>query len=456
MDIRDLSISRREAIRRGLAGTAAWLAAGAATTQARAAEQPPKAKARSVIQIWLNGAPAQTDTFDPKPEAGSDYCGPLSHPIATNVPGIRIGESLPELAKVADKYSLIRSLKLHKEGYGHETAAYLMLTGREPGSRFVYPSIGAMISLLKGYDAGYKGLIPPNIVITSPTGRFSEVGFLGPRYQSFATGGNPMEKKFAVEGVVAPGVSDEQQKQRRALLRKLDTLGASAKGDATLTAFYQSEEQAYDMILGDGAKAFDLSEEGEKMRERYDTKITYAPWLMRTKFGQCCLAARRLVERGVPYIMINWIWHNWDTHSGHFEAMRTLLPMLDRAVAALLSDLSERGLLESTIVWCGGEHGRTPKVNYASNAGRDHWTRSFSHLIAGGGFKGGQVVGATDAKGEDVKDRPVYPGDLLASIYELMGFDPLGKLPNPMGLPLTITPNPSEGIPLMGRLKEIM
>ncbi len=192
------------------------------------------------------------------------------------------------------------------------------------------------------------------------------------------------------------------------------------------------------------------------MRKRYDTTISYAPWLMRTKYGQCCLAARRLVERGVPYITINWNWANWDTHSGHFEAMRTLLPMLDRGVSTLLADLSERGLLKSTLVWCCGEHGRTPKVNWASNAGRDHWTRCFSVLVAGGGFKGGQVVGASDAKGEDVKDRPVYPGDLLGSIYELMGIDPEGKLPNPMGLPLTITPNPSEGIPLMGRLKEIM
>jgi len=337
---------------------------------------------------------------------------------------------------------------------GHETAAYLTQTGRRPGDRLVFPCAGAVVSLFKGYDAGYQGLIPPYIVITQTQGRFSEAGFLGPRYQPFATGGDPAQQRFMVEGVTSQGVSDQQQQDRRDLLRKLDTLGPTAKGNAALAAFYQSEEQAYDMILGDGAKAFDLSQEKDEVRERYDVK--WPTWTSRTRFGQSCLAARRLVEHGVPYVTINW-W-GWDTHNRNFEAMRQLLPDLDRGLATLLADLSEHGLLESTIVWCCGEFGRTPKIDWQPpwNGGRGHYGNVFSAVVAGGGFKGGQVVGSSDARGEEVKDRPVYPCDLIGSIYELMGINPDGPLPNPLGLALTVTPSAADGIPMAGRLKEIM
>jgi uncharacterized protein (DUF1501 family) len=257
-----------------------------------------------------------------------------------------------------------------------------------------------------------------------------------------------------VEGVIAPGISDQQQKDRRELLRQLDALGHSAPGDARLTAFYQSVEQAYDMILGDGAKVFDLSQEKDNLRQRYG----HPPWSEKAlhTFGQACLVARRLVERGVPYITINY--PGWDTHNNHFQTMRTKLPELDQGMATLLQDLSDRGLLDSTIVWWSGEFGRTPKIDWAPpwNGGRNHHGQVFSAVLAGGGFKGGCVVGASDAKGEEVKERPVYPCDLLGSIYERMGIDPDGKLPNPMGLELTVTPSAAEGIPRGGRLKEIM
>ncbi|MEK7753372.1 MAG: DUF1501 domain-containing protein, partial [Acidobacteriota bacterium] len=390
------------------------------------------------------GGPAHLDTFDPKPEAGNDYCGSLSNTIPTNVSGIRIGELLPLLAKQADKYSIIRSMTHGVNA--HETASYMVQTGRMSGGRDVYPSVGAVVSLLKGYAAGYKGLIPPYIVLTEPQGRFSEAGFLGSRYKPFATGGDPGQARFAVEGVVAPGISDQRQQNRREYLRKLNSLEHAMKGDAQLAASEQAESQAYDLILGDAGKVFDLSQEKDELKERYG----------RNTFGQSCLVARRLVERGVPYVTINY--KGWDTHKQHFQIMRRKLPELDKGMATLLQDLSERGLLESTIVWWGGEFGRTPRVLWEApwNGGRNHFGKVFSTVVAGGGFKGGQVVGASDAKGEEVKDRPVYPVDLIASMYELLGIDPGGKLPHPMGQAARVTPTAADGVTMGGRLKEIM
>jgi len=444
-------ISRREALARGLAGAAGLMMAGGPAA-ALAAAQPSKGKAKSVIQIWAAGGPPHLDTFDPKPEAGNDYCGPLGKPIATNVDGIRIGELLPMLARQADKYSIIRSMTHGNNG--HETASYLTQTGRRPGDRLVYPCAGAVVSLFKGYDGGYQGLIPPYVVLTQTQGRFSEAGFLGPKYQPFATGGDPSQQRFMVEGVTSQGVSDEQQKHRRELLRKLDTLGATAKGHPALKVFYESEEQAYDMILGDGAKAFDLSQEDPKLRSLYGHPTWSETSYLR--LGQACLAARRLVERGVPYVTINH--GGWDTHTDNFRAMQQKLPELDQALATLLEDLAQRGLLETTVVWWCGEFGRTPKIDWQApwNGGRNHYGNVFSAVVAGGGFKGGRVVGSSDARGEEVKDRPVYPCDLLGSIYELLGIDPDGPLPNPLGTALTVTPSAADGIPMAGRLKEIM
>ena len=402
------------------------------------------APAKSVIQIWMWGGPSHLATFDTKPDAGNDYCGPLNHPIATNVPGITICELLPLLAKQADKYSIIRSMPHGINA--HETAAYTVQTGRISGGRDVYPSVGAVVSLFKGYNAGYKGLIPPYIVLTEPQGRFSEAGFLGARYKPFATGGNPAQGRFAVEGVVAPGISDERQRTRRELLHQLDTLERAMHGDAELTANAQAEQQAYELILGDAGKVFDLSQEKEDLRDRYG----------RNTFGQSCLVARRLVERGVPYVTINY--KGWDTHKQHFQAMRRQLPEMDKGMATLLQDLSDRGLLGTTMVWWSGEFGRTPRVQWEPpwNGGRGHYGQVFSAVLAGGGFKGGRVVGASDAKGEQVKERPVYPIDLIASIYELLGIVLNARLPHPLGEDARVLPTAAEGVPTAGRLKEIM
>jgi hypothetical protein len=409
---------------------------------ARAALQP--AKAKSVIQIWMWGGPTHLDIFDPKPEAGYDYCGPLDKPIATNVDGIRIGELLPELAKQADKFSIIRSMTHGVNA--HETASYMVQTGRPSGGGIVYPCVGAVVSRFKGYDAGYAGLIPPYIVLTEPQGRFSEAGFLGSRYKPFATGGDPAAPRFAVEGVVAQGISDRRQQGRRDLLRQLNTLGQAVPDDPQLTALKQSEDQAYDLILGDGGKVFDLSQEDQALRDRYG----------RSTFGQSCLMARRLVEQGVRFVTINY--KGWDTHKQHFQIMRRKLPELDRGLATLLQDLSDHGLLESTIVWWSGEFGRTPKVLWDPpwNGGRGHYGRVFSAVVAGGGFQGGRVVGASDARGEDVKDRPVYPWDLIGSMYELLGIDTDATLRHPQGLTVRVTPSAADGLESGGLLEEIM
>lgn len=402
--------------------------------------------AKAVIQVWLAGGPPHTDTFDPKPESGSDYTGPLGKTNATNVPGIQIGELLTELSQVADKYSLIRSMTHGVNG--HETASYLTQTGRMPG-RLVYPAAGAVVTAFKGFPENQtdakENLIPPYIVLTSPQGRFSEAGFMGIKYKPFATGGDPNAARFAVEGIIAPDLSDAQQMRRRELLGNLNSLSAAIKSEDSLSVAMQSRDEAYDLIIGDAGKVFDLSTESDEVRTRYG----------RTKFGQSCLAARRLIEAGTKFVTINH--GGWDTHKDHFPSMRRKLPELDRGLGTLIADLDDRGLLDSTIVWCIGEFGRTPKVASESpwNGGRHHFGAVFSYLVAGGGFRGGQIVGESDGRGERVKDRPVYPGDLIGTMYELLGIDPEASLPHPMGEFVRATPGADEGMKSGGRLKEI-
>ena len=437
-----MSMTRRHVIRAGIAGAASLWVAGRSGGRLRAAA--PSGRARAVIQIWMWGGPSHLDTFDPKPAAGYDYCGALAKAIPTNVDGIQIGELLPLLAKQADKFSILRGMTHGINA--HETASYAVQTGRTPGDRLVYPGAGAIVSMLRGYSAGYSGLIPPYIVLSELQGRFSESGFLGPRYAPFATGGDPAQTPFAVQGVITPGMTDERQRSRRDLLRALNTLGTAVGGNASIEAFAKAEDQAYELILGESGKVFDLAQESDEMRERYG----------RNTFGQSCLVARRLVERGVPYITINY--KGWDTHKQHFQIMRQRLPQLDKGFAALLQDLSERGLLDSTIVWWGGEFGRTPRVLWEPpwNGGRGHWGSAFSTVLAGGGFKGGHVIGASDARGEEVKDRPVAPADVVGSIFEQLGLDLDTKLPNPDGLDIRLVPSSPDGARTSGRLQEIM
>ena len=441
-------ISRREAIQRGLCGAGGlFLADRLGSNGFAAAAKPSKArsevKAKSVIQIFLWGGMSHNDTWDPKPESGSDYMGEFGDVIPTNVDGIQLCSLFPNLAKQADKYSLIRSMTHGVNG--HETAAYLMQTGHTSGERLAYPSVGAIFALLKGPD--YKGMLPPYVVLTKPQGRFSEEGFLGPSFKPFGTGGNPNSERFEVEGIVARSITDARQKARRELLEKMNTMGHAMAAHPQLVAAERAKEQAYELILGAGKEVFELSKEKPALRDRYG----------RHTFGQDCLAARRMVEAGVPYVVINYP-GGWDTHKNHFQTMRRQVPELDQGLAALLEDLKDRGLLDSTLVWCCGEFGRGPKVDYQPpwNGGRNHYGKVFSVLVAGGGFKGGHVVGSSTAKAEEVKDRPVYPADLLGSIYQLAGIDATAKLPHPLGLEAHVLPTAAEGVKSAGLLTEIM
>ncbi len=439
-------LSRREALRHTFFGTAGLLLADRLSSRVFAAANPPPptAKAKSVIQIWMWGGPPHLDTFDPKPDAGTAYCGPLDKPIPTNVEGVRICQLLPLLAKQADKYSIIRSMTHGVNA--HETASYMVQTGRASGGRDVYPCVGAVVSLFKGYEAGYRGLIPPYIVLTEPQGRFSEAGFLGNRYKPFATGGDPAQARFLVEGVVSQDIDEDRQRERRELLHKLNTLEHALSGDPRIVAMGQCQTEAYDLILGDAGKVFDLSQEKEELRERYG----------RNTFGQSCLMARRLVERGVPYVTINY--KGWDTHKQNFQTMRRKLPELDKGMATLLDDLAQRGLLDTTIVWWSGEFGRTPKVQWEApwNGGRNHYGQVFCTVVGGGGFKGGSVVGASGPRGEEVAERPVHPCDLISSMYALLGLKGSARLPHPQGLVASVCPPPPEGVRTGGLLKEIM
>jgi len=408
----------------------------------KATQPTEKQYAKSVIFVILDGGPSQTDMFDTKPKAGKDVTGPYTKPIATNIPGIEIGEKLPLLAKIADKYSIIRSMT---HGFnGHETAGYVMETGSLPGGKAVYPSMGAVIAFKK--ESTYKGSIPPYVSLTSPSTRFNEGGFLGPEYKPFATGGSPESSQFSVEGIVNGSYTDAKLETRRKLLKSLDDFNEKIPGNKLLQEMETFQAQAYSLILGEDRKVFNLSEEGDSIRKRYG----------KNRLGQSCLVARRLIQKGVPFVTVRS--GGWDTHKQHFERMNEKLPELDQALSALLEDLSQKGLLDQTIVICGGEFGRTPKILYEPpwNGGRSHFGAAFSYLVAGGGFIGGKVVGATDPRGEKVIDRPVYPWDLAESIYTLMGIDTKSTLPHPTEGEVPILFLPLDKTKIGGMLTEIM
>jgi hypothetical protein len=308
--------------------------------------------------------------------------------------------------------------------------------------------MGSIVSLKKGYEGGYKGSLPPYIALTSSFGRFSEEGFLGEQYKSYATGGDPNSRDFRVQGLVLPrGSTEKRMEERRALLKAVDSLAKEMEKSAQFQRMDSFQEKAYGLILGEAKKAFDMSQEKDELRDKYG----------RNRFGQSCLLARRLVENGVPFVTVNM--GGWDTHRDNFGIMKTqLMPMLDQGFAALMEDLHQRGLLESAVVVWYGEFGRTPKVSWEPPwfGGRHHWGSVFSCVVAGGGFKGGSVVGSSDPRGERVKDRPVYPWDLNASIYKLLGIDPNDKLPHPQGCIAYVSPLATGAVQTGGLLTEIM
>ena len=389
--------------------------------------------AKSVIELWLWGGPSQLETFDPKPNASSDYNNGLKA-IDTVVPGMQVHEWWPNLAKCANLCSFIRSMT-HPH-FGHETATYLMQTGRSPGGGDVYPAIGAVVAMMKA--KAYSRELPPFVILTTAKGRFSEVGFLGDQYAPLVTGGNPNTSKFIVDGFVpVGGLSPKEIERRFDLLARIDNFG----NPEAFAEFEAAGKKARQVIEGDAARTFDLAQESDAVRDRYG----------RTWIGQSLLAARRLVEYGVPYVTVNM--SGWDSHKRHFETMKQRTAETDKAIAALLCDLNERKLLKQTILWVSGEFGRTTKIdrNPPWNGGRNHYPRCFSALVAGGGFRGGCVVGESNETASLVAKRPVSPVDFLGSIYELCGIDPDGAMPNPAGKKITVLPPSSKD----GRLREI-
>ena len=408
---------------------AVWMTAGAQT-------------AKSVIYIYLDGGASQTDTFDPKPEAGYNYPGKYKTPIETNVPGIQIGPRLVNLARIADRYSLLRGM--YNGTNAHETGHYRTLTGDMTGQDIVYPSYGAMIAY-KLKD-GYTCPLFPYICITEASTRFNEAGFLPSYFKPYDTGGSPAGKWFDVSGIVDHSMPDDLLQARRELLETLSGLGRPVEQTPEVQRLDSLREASWSLVLGSAREAFNLAAEPDSLRDAYG----------RNNFGQSCLAARKLVEAGVQVVMVRF--RGWDTHKEHFKRMDQRLDELDAGVASLILDLESRGLLDQTIVVVGGEFGRTPKIEFGPpwNGGRGHWGFAFTYLVAGGGFQGGQVVGETDAKGEQVVSRRIYPADLWASVFTLMGIDPTGMLPHPVLGDIPMLPSYGKEGQSNGMLKEIM
>ncbi len=390
------------------------------------AVQPGVGKAKSCILLWLNGGPSHLETFDMKPNAPSEVRGPFQ-PIKTNVPGIEISELLTSTAKIADKIAIIRSVTSPLGEHG--LANHFMLTGYKPSPALEYPSYGAVLAHVRGG----AHTLPPNVSV--PNDAYTAgAGYLGAESSPFAVGGDPAKPDFRVRDLdFYAGVTVGRLERRRAYLSQLERFQQAS--ESPLSEPDPGFEQAYRLVTSpDAKKAFDLSQESDATRARYGSRT----------FGQSCLLAKRLVEQGVPFVTVNYT--GWDTHENLVVQLKEgytgakvgvgLVPTFDQAFAALINDLSASGKLDETLVIAMGEFGRTPKLNM--RGGRDHWPRVFSVVMAGGGVRGGQVIGSSDSIGESPKDRPVTPYELAYTIYELLGVDPNSDLHTADGRPVQI------------------
>lgn len=390
--------------------------------------------ARSCILIWLDGGPSHLETFDLKPDAPSEVRGPFQ-PISTAVPGTQICELLPRTARVLDRVAIIRSMTspLGEHNFGTQ----YLLSGYKPSPVIDYPSFGSVIAHLRDE----RGILPNNVAV--PTfrvggGRLSGQGFLPEPTRPFSVGGDPAKPAFQVRDLdLYPAVTTNRLDRRREFLHAFDRFhrGVTESSEQSNETADPAFEQAYRLVTSaEAKKAFDLASEPAALRQRYGMKT----------IGQSCLLARRLVERGVPFVTVND--PGWDTHQNAYTRLKEgytgakvpvgLIPSLDMAFSALVEDLEQRGLLDETLIVVMGEFGRTPKLNVSG--GRDHWPRVFSVALAGGGVAGGQVVGSSDSVGEGPKDRPVTPADLAYTIYNLLGIDPRQLLHTPDGRPVQV------------------
>src|SRR5262245_7942580 len=402
-------VSRREFLRvGGLSALGLSLASFFRLQQASAAaaKGAPKRKAVHCILLWMQGGPSHHDSFDPKPDAPAEVRGEFGT-IATTLPGVRIAEHMPLLAKQTDRYSIIRG---HDPKNGsHGVADHLMMTGHKFNAALPFACYGSVIAKQRGYKDGMVPFVQLGRFIDR---RFNGgiAGFLGDEFNAFEVPDDPSRPNVTVRDLSVGAAKKARLERRYAMLKKVDEYDRTASETSTAVKAHDSfYEKAHGLITSPGAKkAFDLALEPSRTRERYGM----------TAFGQSCLLARRLVEAGVQFVTVTD--GGWDTHQNNFRALKERkLPILDRGYSALLEDLDARGLLDDTLVVWFGDFGRTPKINPA--AGRDHWATAGVACMGGGGVKTGQVVGATDKQGEVVIDSPVSPADLAATIYTALG-----------------------------------
>lgn len=414
-------VSRRDFLRIGALGTLGLSLPPLLETEARAGGRRHEPRARSVILVYLGGGLSHHDTFDLKPEAPAEIRGKYKS-IGTNVPGLQVGELLPHMAQVMDKVTLIRS-GAHNNDH-HETATNWVLCGRFGSAFGDYPAMGAVVT----HQLGFRGTLPPYVSIPrnpSFTWELGKSAWLGGRYESFKTG-DPNTPGFKVHDVVpTESLNPTRMQRRQTLLQVVDDLARTVHGSDQLATYDEFHQRAANLILSSEAReAFAIHKENPKLRDRYG----------HTTFGQSCVLARRLVERGTRFVTVNY--GGWDHHAKIWDNLGHKLPEFDRGFSALIEDLHTRGLLANTLVLAYGEFGRTPKIN--KDAGRDHWGPAASLIFAGAGVRGGQVIGQTDKQGAHVTRRPVAPADVAYSVYEAVGVDPRQWLMHPEGRPVQI------------------
>jgi hypothetical protein len=408
---------RRDFLKVGAIG--AGLSLSGYLQMAAAGEVNPAARGKAGILIYLGGGPTHMDTFDLKPDAPEEYRGEFK-PIDTNVPGMQISEHLPNLAKCADKYAILRGVS-HTLA-AHELGRMYMNTGNRPLPSLTYPGYGSVVSM----EMEASPELPKVVSIPNAP---HPAGYLGISHSPLATGSSPQfGKPFTVRGMaLGRGLTVTDVERRQKLLGDLDSTFRGIDNDSEILAGLDKfSEQAHNIISSKASRqAFDISQEKPELAKTFGENA----------FGQSCLLAIRLIESGVKFVTVQL--GGWDTHADNFARLKNnLLPQLDAGVAALLTNLSERGLLDSTSVMVAGEFGRTPKVN--PRGGRDHWPRAMFTLLAGGGMKGGQVIGASDDKGQGPADKAITPDNIAASYYKSLGIDPRKEYKTNIGRPVMI------------------
>jgi hypothetical protein len=427
--------TRRDVIRAGWLGTLGLsLGSFLKLEAARAAEPARKVepKAKSVIHVYLQGGFAHMDSFDPKPDAPVEYRGILET-VSTKLTGERFSEHMAKTAAIADKLTIVRGMT-HTE-VDHSRGQHSMFTGYRPSPALVYPSMGSVTA----HELGPRQDMPPYIAVPTAGNPYLGSGYLSNAYGPFGLGGDPGRQGFTVRDMSLPSGVDEAQFASRKEWKELvdDHFAKTEKDDAlaTMVSFYQ---RAYGMLSSPTVRdAFNLKGESEKTKELYGLIGLTGPLSFRNGGAARFLIARRLIEAGARFVTVTF--GSWDTHSAHYKGIEVQMPMLDIALSGLITDLDQRGLLDSTLVVLNSEFGRTPKVN--AGGGRDHWPRVFSILLAGGGIKRGQVYGASDALAAEPVKSPLSVEDYAHTLYHLIGIDAKKDLITPGGRPQQIVMN---------------